>query len=62
MRDRVNRLCAERGISVAELERRTGVKAGTIKKWNKSKPTIRTAMPIAHFFGLTIDEFLDGAS
>ena len=54
----VTRLCKQRGISIARLERETGISNGTISRWGTSSPTVENARKVAEFFGTTVDELL----
>lgn len=56
--EQVIRLCAERKISVAKLERETGLGNGTIGRWVKSSPSVENAKKVAKFFGVTLDELI----
>lgn len=51
----VVKLCKERGISIARLERETGIGNGTIGRWEKSSPSVDNAKKVADFFGVTLD-------
>lgn len=57
----VIKLCKEKGISVAKLERETGLGNGTIGRWEKSSPNVDNAKKIADFFGVTVDSLLADA-
>lgn len=57
--DRIKELAAEQRISLAELERRTGLSSGSITKWGKSSPSIDKLQKVADYFGVTTD-FLIG--
>ena len=37
---KIKELAKQRNISLAELERRTGLSSGSITKWGKSAPTV----------------------
>ena len=54
----VTRLCKQKGISIARLERETGISNGTISRWGASSPTVENARKVAEFFGTTVDELL----
>lgn len=54
----VVRLCKEKGISIAKLERETGMGNGTIGRWEKSSPNVDNVKKVADFFGCTVDELL----
>ena len=58
--DKVISLCEERNISVARLERESGLGNATIRGWkgSRSGPTVETAKKVADYFGVTVDELL----
>ena len=51
-------LCKRAGISVAKLERETGIGNGTIGRWEKSTPNVDNAKKVADYFGVTVDSLL----
>ena len=51
-------LCQERGITVAELERKAGLKPRTIYKWDKNKPSFDKAVAVADALGVKVDELV----
>lgn len=57
--DRIKELANERNISLAELERRTGLSSGSITKWGKSSPYTDKLGKIADFFMVSTD-YLSG--
>lgn len=54
----IARLCKERGISVARLERETGLGNATIRGWAASSPTVEKLKTVADYFGVTVDSLL----
>lgn len=54
------RLCRQRGISIAKLEREVGIGNGTIGKWGKSSPTVDSLKKVADHFGVSVDALLTG--
>ncbi|MDH6364656.1 transcriptional regulator with XRE-family HTH domain [Enterococcus sp. PF1-24] len=52
---RIKDLAHERNISLAELERRTGLSSGSITKWGKSSPSVDKLEKIANFFDVSLD-------
>ncbi len=38
--DRIKELCQERGTTVAAVEKEANLSNATIRKWNKSSPTV----------------------
>jgi len=56
--ERIRELCIGQSITLAELERRTGISNGTIAKWEKSEPRIGSVLKVADYFGVSIDWLL----
>lgn len=54
----ITRLCKERGISIAKLERETGIGNGTIGRWGISSPSVENVRKVADFFGVTVDALI----
>lgn len=52
-------LCQKHGISLAALERSTGIGNGTIARWENSSPQIDSVLKVANYFGVSIDYLLD---
>lgn len=51
-------LCKGKGISVAKLEKETGISNGTIARWATSSPTVEKLERVADYFGVTVDSLL----
>lgn len=54
------KLCQSRKISIARLEKETGLGNATIRGWNTSSPTVEKLKAVADYFGVTIDDLLSG--
>lgn len=54
----VIKLCEEKSVSIARLEREVGIGNGTISRWGTSSPTVENVQKVAKFFGVTVDELL----
>lgn len=54
----ITRLCKERGISIARLERETNISNGVISRWSTSSPTVENVQKVAAYFGVTVDALL----
>lgn len=50
--------CKEKGISIAKLERETGISNGTIGRWDTSSPKVENLKSVADFFGVSMDSLL----
>ena len=51
-------LCQKAGISIAKLEKETGIGNGTIGRWDKSSPTVDKVKRVAEYFGMSVDELI----
>lgn len=58
--DNIRRLCKQQGISISTLEKAIHIGNGTISRWSESSPRIDNICAVAKFFGVTIDELLEG--
>ncbi len=56
----IRRLCLEKDVSVADVERALGFGKGTIYKWKKSSPRLSSILRVAEYFGVTLDEIVHG--
>jgi len=55
---RIKQLCDERKVTFAEVERRTGISNGQIRRWDSSSPKIENVQKVAEFFGVLTDYLL----
>lgn len=58
---RIKGLAKQHGITIAELERRTGISNGQISKWDVRSPKTENLEKVAKFFGVSLD-YLTGNS
>ena len=56
--DKIKSLCKEKKITVAELERKTGISNGQIRKWDNSTPGVNKLQLIADYFDVSVDYLL----
>lgn len=56
--ERVASRCAERGISIARLEREAKLGNATVRGWKKSTPNVDSLKRVAQVLGCTVDELL----
>lgn len=56
--DNVVSLCKEKNISIARLEKESGLGNATIRGWEHGMPTIGTVKKVADYFGVTVDALL----
>lgn len=56
--ERIQELCAARGITVAELERSAGIAQRTIYKWGKQSPSAERIQMVADYLEVSVDHLL----
>lgn len=57
--DKVKKICKEKCISIASVEKRAGLGNGAITKWNNSSPTIDKLKAVADVLEIDVADFLD---
>ena len=50
--------CQEKEMTIAELERKAGLKQRTIYKWDESVPSVEKVLAVADARGVTVDELV----
>ena len=62
--DNVERLCREKGITIAALEKQAGLANGTVRKWDslRQSPLYDNLKRVADTRGVTIDELMHGGN
>ena len=56
--ENILKLCECKNISIAKLEKETGLGNATIRGWATSSPTIDKIRKVADFFNVSIDELV----
>lgn len=56
--DQIIILCGKTGISIARLERETGLGNGTIRRWKNGSASVDKVMRVADYFAVTVDSLL----
>lgn len=54
----IKQLASLKHISIAEVERATGMSNGSLAKWDKHSPKVENVQMIADFFHVSTDELL----
>lgn len=57
--EKIKLLCDKEYISIAQLERETGLSNGSIKRWVKSSPSVANLKKVAIFFNVSIGFLVD---
>lgn len=55
-------LCKKKNVSIAKLERETGISNGTISRWGTSSPTVENVRKVAAYLGTTVDALISESS
>jgi len=58
--ENIQKLCDERDVTIAQLERDLNFGRGSIYKWNKNSPSIDKVQKVAEYFGVSTDFLLYG--
>ena len=58
--ENILRECEERGITIAKLEKESGLKNGTIRKWKNGNPTIASLEKVADYLKVSVSWLLKG--
>lgn len=56
--NKIKALCAEKQITITELERLVGIGRSTIRNWDKSYPTTDKLQKVADYFHVSVDYLL----
>ena len=56
---RIKEICAERNISVAQLEREAGIPEKSISKWDKNIPSFDKVQKVLDALEISYDEFMN---
>lgn len=60
--NRIKELAKHKEITIAELERETGISNGQIGKWGTRSPNVKNIQKVANYFGVSIDYLLGNSS
>lgn len=56
--DNIIKLCKERKVTIARLERECGFGNATVRGWAVSSPSVANVKKVADFFGVTVNDLL----
>lgn len=58
--DRLTVLMKERGLTHRMLENALGISNGSVSKWTKSTPNVKTLKKLENYFGVSVDYLMTG--
>ncbi|MGM0124719.1 hypothetical protein IGI37_002113 [Enterococcus sp. AZ194] len=56
--EKIKLLAVEKKVTFAEIERKTGISNGQIRRWNTSSPKIENIQKVADYFNVSVDYLL----
>lgn len=56
--ERIKSLATKKKVTFAEIERKTGISNGQIRRWNTSSPKIENIQKVADYFNVSVDYLL----
>ena len=57
--DKIKDICAERGLSILDLELKAGISENSLYRWNETTPGIDKVKKVADALELTVDDLLE---
>ena len=54
----IKKRCADKGISIRQLEGSLGLSNGIVASWAVKSPSVTRVKAVADFFGVTVDDLL----
>jgi transcriptional regulator with XRE-family HTH domain len=58
LKERIDELCAKKGITINRMEKEAGLTVGSVKNWNDHMPSVDKVEKVAKYFGVTVDSLL----
>ena len=55
--EKTKAVAKEKGVSIAELEKKCKLSQGSICKWNKAKPAFDKVVAVADYLGVKVEVF-----
>lgn len=56
--ENIKALCAKKKITIMKLEDETGLKRGTVYRWDKSIPSGKSLQIVARYFKVSVNRLL----
>ncbi len=56
--EKIKELCQERRTTVSAVEKEAKLSNGTIRKWNKSSPTVDNLQAVARALNVRVEELI----
>lgn len=56
--EQIKELASKKRVSIRQIEEKLNFSNGTIRQWNKSKPSIEKVQAVANYFNISIDKLL----
>ena len=56
--ENIKQICAERRITVSEVEERAGLAKNSIYKWDRHSPSVKAVVRVARVLETTVDRLI----
>lgn len=56
--DSICKIAKQKKVSINSIEKETGLAIGSICKWNKVSPTVKSLKKVADYLGVKIEDLL----
>lgn len=56
--ENISKLCKEKNISIARLEKACGLGNATVRSWRTSTPNAENLKRVADYFGVSVDSLM----
>ncbi|MCT1186313.1 XRE family transcriptional regulator [Lactococcus lactis] len=59
--EKIKELAKQKKVSIRQVEEKLGIANGTIRRWGKTNPSVKTVKSVADYFDVTVDYLLGRA-
>lgn len=58
--EKIKELAKQKKVSIRQVEEKLGIANGTIRRWGKTNPSVKTVKSVADYFNVSVDYLLGG--
>jgi transcriptional regulator with XRE-family HTH domain len=59
--EKIKELAKQKKVSIRQVEEKLGIANGTIRRWGKTNPSVKTVKSVADYFNVSVDYLLGRA-
>lgn len=56
--EKIKELAKQKKVSIRQVEEKLGIANGTIRRWGKTNPSVKTVKSVADYFNVSVDYLL----